>query len=656
MTCDYQGVADSCQEFKTYHSNNTHASLVMYNEWHKEAQKLRLESEEEKCDIEQKLLYKQKSTEVNTLQGMLDKCTKDFQGCVDVEYLPKADTYDCSQCDSFCDVMAWNKKKKTNECTKDVCLWNFDCVDPMIAQNSKCMKMGCKCAVDPCVATTTKATTNTTTTLGANTTTTTPVQATTTASNSTTTVAPTTTSGNTTTSIAKGFTCPQVCPKSTHIAIVFAGQPINITVYTKKDLGNLNGIYIDSTDILKNGTFSTHSCRNYFGVKDRYWINGSKKGGGGGGFQNYGFTEKEFPDLGCGYTGNFDIECNCGPLESGKTYLKESECPACHLTVSIKTCNPPTYAEAVKQCIPEQVLKPPKAPVVQEFMKVASVDVKTPEPLNFTIPDVLTVSSCCETHVASVCRREVNYPHHGNLKNGQWEPEKSYQREAAYFPMVKCEAQAKAQPRMCQHAFLNVTNIAEYLKYPKCAKACNESTIGGAWKKFCNEDIQSQMAAEAESAHKEKVASMATKRAHLEAWVYSNSIWVEEKKSVHPCIDKDTHWSAPMKSFRSGYEHLKMDKTCQVKGCKPDQCLEVKETCDLPFMDWAPERQCKTQETVATLTCVDQVEISTHSSISVIISTLFFAASFLLCCASMACCRKRGSIVPSDNFDSAHIS
>eukprot|EP00746_Dinoflagellata_sp_MGD_P068761 gnl/MRDRNA2_/MRDRNA2_28252_c0_seq1.p1 gnl/MRDRNA2_/MRDRNA2_28252_c0~~gnl/MRDRNA2_/MRDRNA2_28252_c0_seq1.p1 ORF type:complete len:1080 (+),score=176.86 gnl/MRDRNA2_/MRDRNA2_28252_c0_seq1:90-3329(+) len=511
----------------------------------------------------------------------------------------------------------------TNDCTEDVCPWNFKCVDPMF--HKKCTKMGCKCSADPCTTTTTT-TSTTTKTYGV-------------------VKKPVTTTTTTGTTTEKKFRCPQVCPAEQYITTVFAGQPVG-QVYnkTKKipqpilEWSMLNGIYVTVPETMKDGQSSTQSCRNYFSAKDRYWIKGPKPYGGGG-FHEHDFSEEEFPDLGCGYTGTFEIQCHCVPLEPNFTYSKEEECPPCYPTVSIKTCNPPTYSEAVEQCLPEINVEPPK---VQPFLKVDAVEVHTPEPKSFEIPDISTVSSCCETHVASVCRKEVNFPHHGNFVNGQWEPEKAYRREAAYFPLVKCEAQAQAAPRICQHAYFNVTDPMEYAKYsPLCWKACDPKEVAKQYVAFCTGDMPAQLAAEADKAHKEKIASMAAKRTQLESWVSANSPWVKEVKSVHPCIDKEAHGDAPMKSLRSGFEHLKMDKTCQIKGCKPDQCLEIKRGCKLPFMDSAPERQCVEPEPEATLTCVDRVEVSTQPIISIIFSSLFFGTSASLMISLLVCCIKQ---------------
>lgn len=401
------------------------------------------------------------------------------------------------------------------------------------------------------------------------------------------------------------------------------------------------GVVIETSATLYEGQSQVYNCRDYFSDRNKYYslrydninrphINSSL--GMVGGVLN---ANDFHPDLGCGYSGTFSIDC----VRMGGT---------CGLNASIKTCAPPTYTQAVTDCLAATTTTTPFIPTasalaVPDWLEVEELPYQTAGYSLFSITTTTTSegeATCCEAHVGSVCNPHVNFDGKYNVGptlDGRWQPNLSFMGMTGYFPTVPCSEQAKwKSARACPRVRIKeLPNAAStYALYPACQSTCNLATVQMDLQKICN---RTGIAEKEEAAHLAKIAVMQAKKLELEAWTKGRMRTVEQAVTVTDCIG-DTlprrYNGMGLPSFRSGFEKLPLHSQCRLHGCKHKQCLKITRPCRIPFLQSAPEQNCGFNDYSPSFECQDKVGINSNDPMSIgftiawmIIGSIFFCAS-----------------------------
>jgi len=366
------------------------------------------------------------------------------------------------------------------------------------------------------------------------------------------------------------------------------------------------GIHIETYERVPVGSALTRGCRSDFSNRSLYH-----------GVRSAEEHEREkamrdHMDLGCGYSGQFFISC------------KETTPGFCALSVDISSCKPPTYSQALTACydVPATTTRgpAPALPNVPDWLGVEDINFTLAEmPSFFNITTQTTTPyPCCEVHVGAVCRPDQNFNYPAPTKEGRWQADRSYERKNGYFPVVPCDRQAKSVPRKCPR--VKIKQISEkYLSWPSCLSACNMVDAQAKFMKACNRTAHPEMEEKEMKAHKDKIASMTRKAAELEAFVADQMATVKGSKEVIDCFGDmggARYNNLKLPQSRSGFEKMPLHDQCRLHGCKPNQCLEIKRTCKVPFTMEAPEVMCNVHRPNGTFTCVEKVGIMSNNAMS----------------------------------------
>lgn len=393
------------------------------------------------------------------------------------------------------------------------------------------------------------------------------------------------------------------------------------------------GVTITTNQRLPAGGMLTHSCRNYFSDRRNYF--GPQQ-------QPDAIAQAEARnsayDLGCGYSGTFNVRC-------GQTQA-EAYAGTCSLKVDISTCSPPTYTQALDACysIPTTTARPtgPTGPLVDDWLGV--------EVLNFTLASLppfynittftTTAFPCCEVHVGSVCRPDIDFNHHlvGNTTNGRWNPELSYKRQFGYFPKVPCDQQAKSQPRACPRVQIKELNRA-FWQWPHCLSVCSTKKAQDELQQLCNRTANEALVEMEEAAHQKKIDLMKAKYTELEQWTADRMPTVVEAKQVIDCFADRLparYNSMQLPKMRSGFTTMPLHNQCRLHGCKVNQCLQIRKPCKIPYIHDKPEVMCNVYRPEGYFTCVDKVTISSNNPMSLGFGIAWFIIGGIFMCVSIA--------------------
>lgn len=372
----------------------------------------------------------------------------------------------------------------------------------------------------------------------------------------------------------------------------------------------MQGVNVKTDQALPLGGMLTHSCSGYFSDRMNYF----------GPQQHVDPIAREEArnshfDLGCGYSGNFNVKCS----RTGSY--------TCALEVDISTCVPPTFTQALDDCYAAVMTTLPpyvgvEAPKVPDWLGVEVLNFSVAElPAFFNITtQTTTARPCCEVHVGSVCRPDINFDHPlvGKTVQGRWQPQPSYNRTVGYFPVVPCDQQAKSVPRPCPRVKINQISAA-YTQWPHCMSVCNAASAQKEFAQICNRTANDMIETKEEAAHKAKIDIQKAKSLELEQWTQQRMTTVLEEKYVFDCFDDKLprrYNSMSLPKMRSGFSTMPLHNQCRLHGCKVNQCLQVKKKCKVPFVNEAPEVMCNVPAEEGQFLCVDKVEISTNNPLS----------------------------------------
>jgi len=389
----------------------------------------------------------------------------------------------------------------------------------------------------------------------------------------------------------------------------------------------MQGVNVQSNQALPLGGMLSHSCKSYFSDRTNYF----------GPQQHTDPVAREEARnshfyLGCGYSGNFNIKCSL----TGGQCVKE---------VDISTCSPPTFAQALDDCYSAVMTTLPpyvgvESPKVPDWLGVELINFTIAElPAFFNITtQTTTAQPCCEVHVGSVCRPEVNFdnPLVGKTVEGRWQPGPSYNRSVGYFPVVPCDQQAKSVPRQCPRVKINQISAA-YTQWPHCMSVCNAVSAQKEFAQICNRTSNEELETKEQAAHKAKIDIQKAKSNELETWTQQRMPTVLEEKHVIDCFDDRLprrYNSMSLPKMRSGFSTMPLHKECRLHGCLVNQCLQVKKKCKVPFVHEAPENMCKMHKDEGQFECVEKVEISSNNPLSLGFGVAWMViGGFLLCAA-----------------------
>merc|ERR1719424_452653 len=94
---------------------------------------------------------------------------------------------------------------------------------------------------------------------------------------------------------------------------------------------------------------------------------------------------------------------------------------------------------------------------------------------------------------------------------------------------------------------------------------------------------------------------------------------VTESKVVHDCFADSLprrYNGMALPTVRSGFDKMPLHNMCRLHGCSAKQCLEVKRTCKVPYVQDAPEEMCPVSRPNGSFTCMDKVSIWTNNPMS----------------------------------------
>lgn len=417
---------------------------------------------------------------------------------------------------------------------------------------------------------------------------------------------------------------------------VLVGRPYKTFEFIEGELFDYNkikywqGVVVETNEMLPLGGSLIKTCENYFSNRSTYW--GPRQTAPSSRFQSMA----AHPNLGCGYAGTFNIVC-------GQT-AQEIAAGTCSAKVDISTCKPPPYGIALSKCMSltttTRGFSGPTQPTVKDWLSV--------EEINFTLADLpapheittqtTTPFPCCEVHVGSVCRPDINFDYPAKTTMGRWDAKPAYDRKVGYFPIVPCDKQAKSVPRACPRVKLKVTNTG-YLQWPHCLKACSQPIAQKEFNKICNRTSNPELEKAELKAHKMKIDSMKAKVKTLEEWTQKRMASVIESKRVVDCFDDKLprrYNALALPKMRSGFDTMPLHNQCRLHGCKVTQCLEVKTKCKVPFVHQSPEIMCNVYRPNGSFSCVDKVGISTNNPVSLGFGIAWMVIGSLFLCAGVA--------------------
>jgi hypothetical protein len=392
------------------------------------------------------------------------------------------------------------------------------------------------------------------------------------------------------------------------------------------------GVVVETADPIAIGFSSTFPCREYFSDKTKYAglrLHSSASGAVSNAANNH-------PDLGCGYTGTFTVSCSPNGTAN------------CSKEVDVSSCTPPTYTQALNDCLQvtttttryigvTQATVPDFLTVEDEPFELASL------PPEFTVHSQSTTPlvPCCEVHVGSVCDPHTNFGaqyHIGPTVDGRWRPDLSYAGDTGYFPTAPCSFQPQSQPRQCPRVKIKeLTNAASiYAQWPSCSSVCNTAKVLQDFSQICNRTLHPSIQQQEETAHQDKINSMKAKRSQLEGWTTNRMRTVTSTSRVTDCI-ADTlprrYNGMGLPVFRSGYDKLPLQNDCRLHSCTYKQCLKITQPCPVPFLQSSPEQNCGTNLYAPSFTCIDKVGINSNDPMSlgfaaawIVIGSIFFCA------------------------------
>lgn len=395
--------------------------------------------------------------------------------------------------------------------------------------------------------------------------------------------------------------------------------------FTPQTVEYWQGVVIESYQKLPLGGMIIKSCNSYFANRSNYA--GPRKA------TNPAQARAAHFDLSCGYSGQFTLRCTQNASEK----ITDS----CSMKADISTCQPPTYNQALDSCyaIPTTTT-PPKAftgPSVPDWLGVEDINhTLAALPQAFDIAahtPKKTAAPCCEGHVGSVCRPDQNFP---GTVGGRWQAKDSFDRKHGYFPVKPCEQQAKSVPRPCPRVKINVISSA-YLQWSHCLSACSNAKAQAEFAQICNRTKHPEIKEKEDKAHQDKIKSMKAKAASLEAWTKGRMATVTESKEVLDCFADSLprrYNGMALPTVRSGFDKMPLHNMCRLHGCSAKQCLEVKRTCKVPYVQDAPEEMCPVSRPNGSFTCMDKVSIWTNNPMSlgfgiawIVIGSIFFCAA-----------------------------
>jgi hypothetical protein len=361
-------------------------------------------------------------------------------------------------------------------------------------------------------------------------------------------------------------------------------------------------------------------------------------------------------DLGCGYSGQYKIDCTATPAEAAQN--------KCSYKVDISACSPPTYSQALDACytVPTTTTLPSVTmQTVEDWLGIEEINFTVAQlPTFFNITTQTTTPfPCCEVHVGSVCRHDIDFTYPAQTVQGRWQPSLSYQRSAGYFPVTPCDTQAKSTPRACPRVRLKQLNSG-FLQWPHCASACNFAKAEAEFLQICNRTKHPEIEVKEKAAHQKKISSMKAEAAALESWTANRMEGVIESKQVIDCFDdrlprRYNALSLPQR--RSGFDKMPLHNQCRLHGCAVDKCLEVKRQCRVPYVHEGAEVMCNVYRPNGTFDCVDKSSIMTDNPMSFGFGIAWMVIGFFMLCAAIACFIKTLSLDrPSGHGESTALA
>jgi len=416
----------------------------------------------------------------------------------------------------------------------------------------------------------------------------------------------------------------------------------------------MQGVNVQSNQALPLGGMLSHSCKSYFSDRTNYF----------GPQQHTDPVAREEArnshfDLGCGYSGNFNIKCS-----QSSSQVSNGQCG---LEVDISTCSPPTFSQALDDCYSAVMTTPEpfvgaSAPKVPDWLGVELLNFSIAElPAFFNITtQTTTARPCCEVHVGSVCRPDINFdnPLVGKTVDGRWQPEPSYNRSVGYFPVVPCDQQAKSVPRPCPRVKINQISAA-YTQWPHCMRVCNAASAQAELAQICNRTANDMIETKEEAAHTAKINIQKAKMQQLERWTQERMPTVLEEKNVIDCFDDRLprrYNSMSLPKMRSGFSTMPLHNQCRLHGCQVNQCLQVKKKCKVPFVHEPPEVMCNMPKDHGQFLCVDKVEISSNNPLSLGFGVAWMVIGALFICCSIASFVRRSNSEGSPERDTMALA
>lgn len=245
----------------------------------------------------------------------------------------------------------------------------------------------------------------------------------------------------------------------------------------------------------------------------------------------------------------------------------------------------------------------------------------------------------CEVHVGSVCRKDVDFDFPAKTLDGRWQPKPAYDRQVGYFTVTEKENQAVDRPRPCPSVKIKVTNTG-FSQWPHCLSACSvEKSEEEFEKKVCDLAANPSIEEESKAVFDKKVESMKAGAQKLADWTTERMVGVKEIKQVIDCFaDKlpRRYNAMALPKMRSGFDKMPLHNQCRLHGCKPNQCLEVRRPCKVPFVNEPPEALCHIYVQNGTFSCVNKIEIMSNNPLSLGFGVVWMVVGSLFLCAGVA--------------------
>jgi len=391
------------------------------------------------------------------------------------------------------------------------------------------------------------------------------------------------------------------------------------------------GVIIETGNSIGANLKETHQCETYF--RDRTKYKGPR------GATDPDTARQGHIDLGCGYSGNFDIKCQKLDVLGNPSYLGQ-----CTLTVDISTCFPPTYQEALDSCyhLPATTtFVPLTSPTVPDWLKVDELPFELaplPKSYNMTAP-AITPAPCCEVNVASLCEKDRGFPKYGTGADGRWDPHLSYTRAVPYFPVVPCGDQPVSIPRPCPRIAVNMIENQTHPNFPQCNSICNLNKARAELAHVCHQNQTSAREQLEQTALNAKIQNMKDHHAALQSWSVGRTPKVTEAVEVIDCIDDNLprrYNGIGEPKFSGGFDKLRLHNQCRLHSCKRNQCLKIKTPCPITQMTTPPERQCDSGQDDTKYECVDKVQIMWNNPLSLGFGISWAGIALFMFCGAIA--------------------